>query len=43
MREHVVLFLRSLEILLTLEMEPVRRFELHKMHKVWTERLKALR
>jgi hypothetical protein len=41
MREHIVLFLRSLEILLTLEMEPVRRFELYKMHKVWTERLKA--
>ena len=41
MREDVVLFLRSLEILLTLEMEPVRRSELHKLHKVWTERLKT--
>jgi hypothetical protein len=43
MREHIVLLLRSLEILLEYEMEPVRRSELHKLHKVWTERLKKVK
>lgn len=43
MREHVVLMLKAIEALLNYQMEPVRRFELLNQHKVWTERLKALR
>jgi hypothetical protein len=35
--------LRAIEALLNYQMEPVRRAELLNQHKVWTERLKALR
>jgi hypothetical protein len=38
-----MLMLRAIEALLNYQMEPVRRAELLNQHKVWTERLKALR